>query len=67
MSDIVDNLDVAAEIQRDKRIREMRENVKKIMAGKPGICDECGEFSQRVVGGLCAHCRDDIEYRRRYA
>ena len=26
--------------------------------GAPGICDDCGDESQRLVGGRCAPCRE---------
>ncbi len=26
--------------------------------GKPGECDLCGEWSERLVRGACARCRD---------
>lgn len=29
-----------------------------IPIGEPGECRECGEHSQRLVGGRCAPCRD---------
>lgn len=29
-----------------------------IPAGTPGDCDLCGEWSQRLVNGACAPCRD---------
>lgn len=38
----------------DKRIAA----VKPLAAGKPGDCDLCGEWSGRLVGGVCAPCRD---------
>lgn len=29
-----------------------------IPPGVPGECDLCGEWSGRLVGGVCAPCRD---------
>ena len=29
-----------------------------IPPGEPGDCDLCGEWSGRLVGGVCAPCRD---------
>ncbi len=29
-----------------------------IKPGKPGECDLCGEWSGRLVDGVCAPCRD---------
>lgn len=27
-------------------------------AGEPGVCEGCEQDSPRLVGGLCARCRD---------
>ena len=29
-----------------------------IPKGRPGDCDLCGEWSSRLVSGVCAPCRD---------
>jgi len=29
-----------------------------IPEGKPGDCDECGEWSSRLIDGMCVPCRD---------
>ena len=29
-----------------------------ILAGNPGDCDLCGEWSGRLIEGVCAPCRD---------
>ena len=29
-----------------------------VPAGVPGVCDQCGDDSPRLVGGRCAPCRD---------
>lgn len=29
-----------------------------IPKGEPGDCETCGEWSGRLVGGMCAPCRD---------
>lgn len=39
-------------------IDEVRRKAAAIPAGRPGDCDLCGEFSQRLVNGVCARCRD---------
>ena len=31
---------------------------KPIPEGHPGVCTECGEERPRLVGGVCAFCRD---------
>lgn len=32
-----------------------------IEPGTPGECEECGEWSPRLIHGDCAWCRDKIE------
>ncbi len=29
-----------------------------IPVGEPGECDLCGEWKERLIGGMCARCRD---------
>lgn len=29
-----------------------------IPSGEEGICDDCGEYSPRLIAGRCAFCRD---------
>lgn len=36
-----------------KRIRQ-----KQMDPGKPGECERCGEYSKRLVKGVCARCRE---------
>ena len=31
-----------------------------IPKGKPGECQECGEYFERTVDGLCARCREEL-------
>ena len=35
-----------------------RARAAEIPAGWPGDCELCGEWSGRLVGGVCAPCRD---------
>ncbi len=30
----------------------------KLEPGVPGECDMCGEYTQRLINGACAPCRD---------
>lgn len=34
-----------------------------IPEGKEGNCDTCGEWSSRLIGGMCAPCRDKYEVK----
>ena len=55
----MDDVDEATE--RDERRRAegiARAAQVKFAKGTPGECDLCGEFSQRLVLGACAMCRD---------
>ncbi len=42
----------------DKAAARIAEAAAKIPPGEPGDCDLCGEWSGRLVGGVCAPCRD---------
>ena len=58
---MVDEID--RQLERDQALEEanlnmIREQAAKIPAGRPGICDLCGEDSPRLVKGACARCRD---------
>lgn len=35
-----------------------RATAERIPKGEPGDCDFCGEWSGRLVQGVCAPCRD---------
>jgi hypothetical protein len=39
-------------------IKKTREEAAKIPVGRPGDCDLCGEWSGRLVNGVCVPCRD---------
>lgn len=39
-------------------LMKIREAASKMPAGYPGDCDLCGEWSARLVNGVCAPCRD---------
>lgn len=59
--------DDADRAQQDTEVylRNMKTNYE-LPQGKPGDCEECGEPSKRLIGGLCAPCRDRIQrYRDR--
>jgi RNA polymerase-binding transcription factor DksA len=57
-----DDVDIAIELEeahRDRALRQVREAARRIPAGEPGECVECGEYYARLVGGRCAGCRDE--------
>ena len=58
MADEVDISQVRTEIFEASKIAEVRELAARIPAGVPGECDLCGEWSGRLVKGVCAPCRD---------
>lgn len=53
--------DYAAEIAQeavDNEVSRICQQAAKIPVGNPGECDLCGEWSGRLVSGVCAPCRD---------
>jgi len=42
----------------DREVARIAEAAAKIPPGEPGDCELCGEWSGRLVGGVCAPCRD---------
>ena len=42
----------------EEGVKVVRERAAKIPVGVPGDCTRCGEPSGRLVGGVCAPCRD---------
>lgn len=50
------------ELKLDAQVHSFRYE---LPAGVAGICDECEEHSPRLVGGLCARCRDEQAKRCR--
>jgi len=53
--------DYAAEIVQeavDNEVSRICQQAAKIPVGSPGECDLCGEWSGRLVDGVCAPCRD---------
>jgi hypothetical protein len=55
MADTVDDANDRAQFDTDLAISAAR---REIPPGKPGDCDLCGEWSGRLIGGVCAPCRD---------
>ena len=57
---MTDNIDEATAINEEAMEKALvgirrRANIPK---GTDGECHECGEHSLRLVGGVCAYCRD---------
>ncbi len=56
--DDADMTDQRSQHALDANIQKLREQAAQIPPGKPGDCDLCGEWSGRLVKGVCAPCRD---------
>lgn len=56
--DDADRAQIDAEAQ--ERIKEQQREAApyQLPPGKPGECDMCGEWSGRLIHGVCAPCRD---------
>lgn len=55
MADVVD---LAQTIEQEHLARAIAAARVPVPAGAPGICDDCGDESMRIVGGRCAPCRE---------
>lgn len=53
MADVADRAQQDIELYQDAMKTDYE-----LPPGKPGECVECEEHSPRLVGGLCATCRD---------
>lgn len=62
MSDDVDRANDYAELERQAALKN-RPNFE-IEPGHSGECEQCEEFSQRIVNGLCVQCRNSIEAKK---
>lgn len=58
---MADEVDKAAEITDAYLGAAVRRACQPVPIGAPGVCDECGIDSPRLVGDRCAPCRDQIE------
>jgi hypothetical protein len=56
MADEADRAQAYEQIERDAMIASAR--AAPFIPGEPGECDRCGDDMPRLVGGLCAPCRD---------
>lgn len=59
--DLADEAGSLIEMLQQQREASIRREAAAIPAGNPGICDECGDEMGRLVLGVCAPCRDDLE------
>lgn len=58
MADEVDRQLERAELLEAANLAQVRRRADQMAPGKPGDCDLCGEWSARLVDGVCAPCRD---------
>lgn len=56
--DIIDQANDHAASEAAAREAAIRRAAAEIPVGVPGDCDFCGEWSGRLVDGICAPCRD---------
>ena len=57
MTDEVDTSNDNIQLDIERRVEEVRRNAE-LPPGEPGDCERCGEWSGRLVNGVCAPCRD---------
>jgi hypothetical protein len=62
MADEADRAQLNEELEREAMIRSAASAP--FVPGVPGECERCGDDMPRLVGGLCAPCRDG---RNRFA
>ena len=58
MADEIDRQLERDEVLEAARLKKIQAQAAKIPKGEPGDCDLCGEWSARLVNGVCAPCRD---------
>ncbi|WBQ35294.1 hypothetical protein [Pseudomonas phage pPA-3099-2aT.3] len=58
MADEADRALRDAEVLDEAHIKLIREQAAMIPKGRPGECNHCGEYFERLVGGHCGRCRD---------
>ena len=58
MSDQIDIANDRVLSDTSKAIAAAARAAAQIPVGEPGECDLCGEWSGRLVDGVCASCRD---------
>jgi hypothetical protein len=58
MADEVDLTAERMEAEHSANLAEICRKASNIPKGEPGDCELCGEWSGRLVNGVCAPCRD---------
>lgn len=61
----MDNADRAQIYEERERAAAVEAAKPILLRGEPGECSACGEFSPRLVRGVCCPCRDAAEKRLR--
>jgi hypothetical protein len=56
--DLIDRANDKAQAGIDAAEAEIRYQAQRMPAGKPGECEMCGEWSGRLVRGICSPFRD---------
>lgn len=56
--DVIDMANDKAAALIDLVADEIRYQAQRMPVGEPGYCCKCGEYSVRLVGKVCAPCRD---------
>lgn len=54
-----DEIDLAQEREQLATEEAIRNAARDIPKGEPGDCELCGEWSGRLIKGVCAPCRDN--------
>ena len=57
----MDEIDIAQEREYITRQDAIRNNARPLASGVAGDCDICGEWSGRLIQGVCAPCRDKFK------
>lgn len=62
---MADEADIAGDYIEKQMAQTVAATRADIDPGKPGECDICGEFSGRLIAGVCAPCRELEEARKK--
>jgi hypothetical protein len=60
---MADEVDIANELSEKRLAMLIKQARKPLVVGVPGDCDLCGEWSGRLVEGVCAPCRDKYKLK----
>lgn len=56
--DDADRASLDEDMQEEAKARKRAQERYELPSGDPGECDMCGEWSGRLIKGVCAPCRD---------